>query len=162
MEVVKSRRKARAQRRKLRTAHSVTCLPTLVREIPVYEVLDDEGVALIHNASLRILEEVGIDFRDDEALAIWRQAGAEVSPRRSVILGPVQVRSRVVDLVQIDGDVGLARVVARRLPVELRPRSNHRIRMDLSDLPSGAYLVRLRATDQSGTRIQHGMITLVK
>ena len=31
-------------------------------------MLDEEGVECIHDASMRILEEVGIDFRDDEAL----------------------------------------------------------------------------------------------
>lgn len=82
MEAVKSRRKARAHRRKQRTAHSVSCFPALVREIPVYEVLNGEGVELIHNASLRILEEVGIDFRDDEALAIWKEAGADIKGQR--------------------------------------------------------------------------------
>ncbi len=94
MEVLKSRRKARAQRRKQRTAHHVTCFPTLVREIPVYEVLDSEGVELIHNASLRILEEVGIDFRDDEALDIWKRAGADVKGQR-VHIAPVQLMELV-------------------------------------------------------------------
>ena len=35
-----------------------------------------------HNASMRILEEVGVDFRDEEALALWKQAGADVSGER--------------------------------------------------------------------------------
>jgi trimethylamine--corrinoid protein Co-methyltransferase len=76
------RRGGRAARRALRTAAPVAWLPTLVRNIPVYEVLDEEGVELIHDASMRILEEVGIDFRDDEALAIWKGAGAEVRGQR--------------------------------------------------------------------------------
>jgi trimethylamine--corrinoid protein Co-methyltransferase len=66
----------------LRTAAPFVALPTLVRNIPVYEVLNEEGVELIHERSMRILEEIGIDFRDDEALALWREAGADVSDQR--------------------------------------------------------------------------------
>jgi len=54
----------------------------MVHETPFYEILDAEGVELIHNASMRILEETGIEFRDPEALDIWRNAGAEVSGER--------------------------------------------------------------------------------
>ena len=45
---------------------------------PYYEVLDDERIERIHDASMRIIEEVGIDFRDDEAIAYWKEARAEV------------------------------------------------------------------------------------
>ena len=31
---------------------------------------------------MRILEEIGIDFREDEALARWREAGAQVDGQR--------------------------------------------------------------------------------
>jgi trimethylamine--corrinoid protein Co-methyltransferase len=56
--------------------------PTLVREIPVYNLVPDEAVELIHTESLKILEEVGCEFRDDEALDMWKQAGADVSGTR--------------------------------------------------------------------------------
>lgn len=81
-EAPKSRRRGREHRRKIRTASPLVRLPALVRETPLYEILDEEGVELIHDASMRILEEVGIDFRDAEALDIWRRAGAEVSDQR--------------------------------------------------------------------------------
>lgn len=42
------------------------------------EVLAPEQVERIHNASMHILEEVGIDFLDDEALDLWAAAGARV------------------------------------------------------------------------------------
>ena len=77
-----SRRGGRRARRRERLASPVVSLPTLKRNIPVYEVLDEEGVELIHDASMTILEEVGIDFRDDEAIALWKEAGAEVSGQR--------------------------------------------------------------------------------
>ncbi len=53
--------------------------PYITRNIPYYEVLDEEGLSLIERNADTILEEVGIEFRDDaEALQIWRDAGADV------------------------------------------------------------------------------------
>ncbi len=75
-------RRGREQRRRIRTATPVIHMPTLVHETPLYEILDSEGVELIHDASMRILEDVGIDFRDAEALDIWKNAGADVSGQR--------------------------------------------------------------------------------
>ena len=51
-------------------------------QIPLYEVLDEEQLERLHEAAMRVLEELGIEFRDDEALALWQQAGAEVSGQR--------------------------------------------------------------------------------
>ena len=42
------------------------------------EPLSAEQLQKIDDASLRILEEIGIDFLDDEALDLWVAAGAEV------------------------------------------------------------------------------------
>ncbi|RMD91305.1 MAG: methyltransferase [Alphaproteobacteria bacterium] len=42
------------------------------------EPLDEEGVAAIHDGAMRILEEIGIEFLNDEALALFRAAGARV------------------------------------------------------------------------------------
>lgn len=72
------RRGGRAAMRAVRTAHPIIHLPTLVRKIPVYEVLNQEGVELIHDASMRIVEEAGIAFRDEESLGLWREAGADI------------------------------------------------------------------------------------
>ncbi len=44
------------------------------------EVLSADQLEAIHNASLRILEEIGMEFLDAEALAILKTAGAEVKP----------------------------------------------------------------------------------
>ena len=71
----------REGRRALRAA-PMASFPTLVREIPVYNLVPDEAVELIHSESLKILEEVGCEFRDDEALDMWKQAGADVSGTR--------------------------------------------------------------------------------
>ena len=56
--------------------------PTLVREIPTYELLPADAVELIHDESLKILEEVGCEFRDDQAPRQWQAAGADVSGTR--------------------------------------------------------------------------------
>ena len=82
MAVRAPRGKARASRRKERLEAVPVMLPTLVRNIPLYEVLNAEGEELIHDASMKILEEVGIEFRDDEAIEYWKDAGAEVNGYR--------------------------------------------------------------------------------
>lgn len=70
-----ARRAARSQRRD-------PMLPWLERNVPAVEVIDSEGVERLHDASMRILEQTGIDFRDDIALADWRAAGAQVDGAR--------------------------------------------------------------------------------
>jgi trimethylamine--corrinoid protein Co-methyltransferase len=77
-----TRRGGRAARRKLRLQAPIVMAPALVLNVPLYEVLDVEGVELIHDASMAILEEVGIDFRDDDAAALWKAAGADVDGHR--------------------------------------------------------------------------------
>ncbi|MDI7863602.1 trimethylamine methyltransferase family protein [Rhizobiaceae bacterium n13] len=58
-------------------------LPYIQRKIPVYEVLDEEGLQLIERNADTILEEIGIEFREDaEALQLWKEAGADVKGER--------------------------------------------------------------------------------
>jgi trimethylamine--corrinoid protein Co-methyltransferase len=71
----------RLGRKAMRSAR-IPSFPTLVRKIPVYDIVPDEAVELIHEASLAILEEVGCEFRDDEAIAMWKRAGADVTDTR--------------------------------------------------------------------------------
>jgi trimethylamine---corrinoid protein Co-methyltransferase len=53
--------------------------PYIVRGIPTYDVLSEEGLRRIEATAERILAEIGIEFRDDPAaLEHWRRAGAEV------------------------------------------------------------------------------------
>ncbi len=57
--------------------------PYITRKINEYPVLDEEGLALIEANADIVLEEVGIEFRDDaEALALWKDAGADVKGER--------------------------------------------------------------------------------
>lgn len=76
------RRGGREARRAARTTFQVRSLPALERRLPVYEVLGAEALERLHEAAMRIVEEVGIEFRDGEALDAWRRAGAEVEGQR--------------------------------------------------------------------------------
>jgi trimethylamine--corrinoid protein Co-methyltransferase len=70
-------------RRALRQSEKVDHLPYIRRTMPDYEVLGEEGLALIEANADLILEEIGIEFREDEeALALWRGAGADVRDTR--------------------------------------------------------------------------------
>jgi trimethylamine--corrinoid protein Co-methyltransferase len=60
-----------------------TSLTYIRRQIPLYEVLNEEGIALIEANADTVLEEIGIDFREDqEALDLWKAAGADVRGER--------------------------------------------------------------------------------
>ncbi len=60
-----------------------TQLTYIRRKVKAYEVLDEEGLALIERNADTVLEEVGIIFRDDaEALQLWKDAGADVKGER--------------------------------------------------------------------------------
>ena len=66
-----------------RARRSVEAIVQPISRIPVYALLDPDAEEAIHQASMRILEEIGVDFRGDpEALALWRDAGAQVAGER--------------------------------------------------------------------------------
>src|SRR5579871_4851656 len=73
----------RDAKRASRTARASASVPYITRKIPYYEVLGEEGLELLERNADTILEEIGIDFRDDpEAIEIWKQAGADVKGER--------------------------------------------------------------------------------
>jgi len=76
------RRGGRGARRAIRTLPKVDMLPGLKRGIPVVELMSDEQVLKIDDASMSILEEVGVEFRDPVALVDWKRAGADVDGNR--------------------------------------------------------------------------------
>jgi trimethylamine--corrinoid protein Co-methyltransferase len=70
-------------RRAARRGGGVQAFRYIKREIPLYEVLGEEGLSLIEANCETVLQEVGIDFRDDaEALQMWKDAGADVKGER--------------------------------------------------------------------------------
>ena len=75
-------RGGRDARRARRTAPKFDMLPTLVRKLPLCEPLDQEQILRIDDASMSILEEVGVIFRDPTALKQWKEAGAKVDGER--------------------------------------------------------------------------------
>ena len=55
----------------------------ITRTMAEFEVLSAEGLEIIESNADLILEEIGIEFRDDaEALAMWKEAGADVTGER--------------------------------------------------------------------------------
>ena len=75
---VRTRAGGRATRRAARATTNTDMLPALTRGIPICEVMDEEQVQRIDDASMSILEEVGVVFRDEIALADWKRIGADV------------------------------------------------------------------------------------
>ncbi len=74
---------ARDAKRTARAAQAGKSVPYITRKIPCYEVLDEEGLSLVERNADTILEEIGIEFREDpEALSIWKSAGADVQGER--------------------------------------------------------------------------------
>jgi trimethylamine--corrinoid protein Co-methyltransferase len=73
----------RDAKRAARTARAAASVPYITRKIPYYEVLSEAGLELLERNADTILEEVGIEFREDtEALALWKEAGADVQGER--------------------------------------------------------------------------------
>jgi len=72
----------RGARRALRSAPDFGMLPSLERGLPLCEPMSEDQIEKIDDASMAILEEVGVIFRDDIALADWKRAGAKVEGAR--------------------------------------------------------------------------------
>ena len=72
----------RGARRAMRAAPDFEMLPSLKRGLPDCEPMTPEQVRRIDEASMAILEEVGVIFRDEIALADWKRAGAKVVGER--------------------------------------------------------------------------------
>lgn len=70
-------RRGRNARKTIRMTRDVTMLPALKRKLPLTEPMTPDQVARIDAASMDILENVGVQFRDDIAIADWRKAGAK-------------------------------------------------------------------------------------
>jgi len=57
-------------------------LPELDRGLPYLDLLTPEQMERVHDETMKLLEEVGCEFRDDEAVAMWAEAGADVDGQR--------------------------------------------------------------------------------
>jgi trimethylamine--corrinoid protein Co-methyltransferase len=64
----------------MRGKQKIVQFPYISRKVPIYDVLSEEGLEIIEYNADTILEEIGIEFRDDaEALELWKDAGADVT-----------------------------------------------------------------------------------
>ncbi len=78
VDAVGTARRGRGARKALRQTRNVTMLPALKRKLPLTEPMTPDQIEKIDAASIDILENVGVQFRDDIALADWKRAGAKV------------------------------------------------------------------------------------
>jgi trimethylamine--corrinoid protein Co-methyltransferase len=78
MDAVGTVRRGRGARTALRQTREIKMLPALKRKLPLTEPMTHDQIAKIDAASMDILENVGVQFRDDIALADWKAAGAKV------------------------------------------------------------------------------------
>ena len=74
----------REARRELRSSNkSKIGKPFITRKVPIYDLISDEVAELIESNADTILEEIGIDFRDDpEALQILKDNGCDIKGER--------------------------------------------------------------------------------
>jgi len=76
----------REARRDARAAGGNVQLPFIRRKIATFDILDEEALEIIEANAETALSEFGIEFREDEeALAMWKDAGAEVDGERVCI-----------------------------------------------------------------------------
>ena len=78
VEAIGKIRRGRGVRKAIRQTRDITMLPTLKRGIPLIDPMNAEQVEKIDAASMDILEDVGVIFRDPIALEDWKKAGADV------------------------------------------------------------------------------------
>ena len=71
-------RRGRGVRKALRETRDIKMLPALKRKLPLMETMTSDQITRIDAASMDILENVGVHFRDEIALADWKGAGAKV------------------------------------------------------------------------------------
>jgi len=91
----RTRRGGRAALRKRRQKRNSTMLPALKRRLPLVEPMSQDQVEKIDAASMDILEEVGVVFRDDQAIADWKAAGADIRDGDRVHLERHMVRELI-------------------------------------------------------------------
>ena len=76
-------RRGREARRAARAQRVASSVPYITRNMPLSEVLDEEGLAVIEYNAETVLEEIGIEFRDyPRALELFKAAGCDVREER--------------------------------------------------------------------------------
>ena len=78
VDAVGTVRRGRGARKAARQTRDIKMLPPLKRKLPLTEPMTPDQIEKIDAASMDILENVGVQFRDDIALADWKATGAKV------------------------------------------------------------------------------------
>lgn len=94
----KTRRGGRSTRRASREDVREAMLPNLTRGLPLTEPMSPEQVERIDAASMDILENVGVVFRDPIAVADWKAAGADIRDGDRVHLDRAMVRELIASI----------------------------------------------------------------
>ena len=94
VDAVGTTRRGRGARKAQRQARDISMLPALENKLPLTEPMDQEQIERIDAASMDILENVGVIFRDEIALGDWKKAGAKTDGDR-VYLGRNQVKELI-------------------------------------------------------------------
>ena len=88
------RRRSRKHRLQEHNNPPVIHHPPLVRKIPIYDVVGQAEIELIDDFAMRIVEEIGCEFKDAESLVLWRKTGAEIEGDR-VRIGRNELRALI-------------------------------------------------------------------
>ena len=79
----KKRGSAREAKRAKRATTSARSVPYITRKVPVYEMASEELLITIETNAEILLEEIGIEFKDDQpTLSLFEKAGAKIDGTR--------------------------------------------------------------------------------
>ncbi|MEM7537326.1 MAG: trimethylamine methyltransferase family protein, partial [Chloroflexota bacterium] len=81
----RSRRNKQQGQRRPQIAWLNHTMSDMTSPLPPTEWASPDQLETIHNASMRILEEIGMAFMDAEALSLWEQAGAQVDHKNEMV-----------------------------------------------------------------------------
>ncbi len=94
----RTRRGGRAALQHKRSKPDNVMLPALHRGLPPMEPMSPEQIDRVDAASMAILEEVGVIFRDPQAISDWKAAGADVRADDRVHLDRALVRELIASI----------------------------------------------------------------
>ena len=81
--VRESGRRGREARRTARLQNRAASIPYITRNIPLVEILSEEGLGVIEHNAETLLEEIGIEFREHpRSLELFKEAGCDVKGTR--------------------------------------------------------------------------------
>lgn len=134
---VAKRRGGRSSVAAARLAEVQPRLSTITYGISPVEVVNQDQLERIHQASLRILREVGIEFRDEPALRQWKEAGADVVGQR----------------VRLESDLVMSLIAKAPRSFEMTSRdTSRRVRIGLDTMTFGTMQGAPNVRDLSGVR----------